>query len=228
MAESFVVRTPEGAAAGTLTVTVNGPRTTFSYESREITPPSRLVLVGAEGYVSLGVPVPEGEGMRLHRTVTRMALGGLDPTGDVSPILAELDRDPAGLIPAPPPPVPEKAPEPEDSAPDETPPPGSEGEPEPEPELPESPQDAPEPEGQIRWIPEPEPEGYFTDPLLRDACRDILGVLAGRDGADVRLAFPYDPARPFPMMPIFRRGALTEIGGRQYIVFPTQTEGEKV
>ena len=226
MAESFVVRTPEGAAAGTLTVTVNGPRTTFSYESREITPPSRLVLVGAEGYVSLGVPVPEGEGMRLHRTVTRMALGGLDPTGDVSPILAELDRDPAGLIPAPPPPAPEKAPEPADSAPDETPPPESEGEPdetpppesegEPEPELPESPRDA------------PEPEAYFTDPLLRDACRDIPGVLARRDGADVRLAFPYDPARPFPMMPIFRRGALTEIGGRQYIVFPAQTEGEKV
>lgn len=210
------VTTPDGAPAGVLTIDAEGVRTGFAYRCGELFPPSRLVLRSAEGVLAVGVPVPEGGGAALRRSLTPLALRGFDlsvplralliPVGD--PLPPPLDPSPAAPVPA------EAAPEdtPEDTpeeAPEPVPAPSPEPVPEPDPPA------APTPE----WTPEPDPARYFADPDLIASARKVTGALVRAEGEDALLAFPFSPSAPFPMLPAFRFGSAQEIDGRSYLVF---------
>lgn len=186
------VYTQDGSAAGALSVTVKGSRTLFEYAG----PPggvSRLVLINGGAALSLGIPAPEGDGLRLRRTMTRLELGGFAPEGaagvltapdaDLSALAAAErapEAEPAGAQPAlspadtpAPAPPPGPAPEPRPSEPE----PPKELEP---PEMPEEPETQEMPEKSetqempekpeeaedgpgLRLVPAPE-KGWFLEP----------------------------------------------------------------
>jgi hypothetical protein len=57
------------------------------------------------------------------------------------------------------------------------------------------------------------------DPILRQTAPDHALVCRCGDGR-VLLAFPWDPSRPFPLVPAFCLAQVKEVGGRRYVVVP--------
>ena len=85
----------------------------------------------------------------------------------------------------------------------------------PEPEPPPTPE-LPTP----KWTPHPDPGILFTDPDLVAACRHVTAALTRPCGGDcIELAVPFETGSPFPLMPVFCRGEVTEIDGNAYLVF---------
>lgn len=232
----MTVTTPDGTAAGELTIGAEGVRTGFAYRCDVLFPPSRLVLQSTEGVLAVGVPVPEGGGAALRRSMTPLALRGFDLSAPLRALLIPVgDPLPLPLDPSPAPPVSEEAPPEEatEDAPEEATEDTSEEVPEDTPEeatedIPEAvPEPSPEPVSKPdspaapppEWTPEPDPARYFTDPDLIASARRVTGALVRAEGEDALLAFPFSPSAPFPMLPAFRFGSAQEIDGRSYLVF---------
>ena len=90
------VYTFDGTPAGSIDVTPRGPRTVFEYAGGKAKGVMRLTLLGGGAALPLGIPAPEGGGLRLRRTLTRLELGGFALDGAVG-VLAELDADLSGF-----------------------------------------------------------------------------------------------------------------------------------
>lgn len=222
------VFTSEGAPAGAISVAARGPRTVFDYAGPVTKEVRRLVLTSPGAALSLGIPVPEGGALRLHRAMTRLELGGFQPEG-AGAVLADLDADLAALAAAPEPepesepaPAPEPAPEPEpapvpESVPVSEPIPEPIPEPVPEPKQETVPRLTPAPaEG---WYLEPDPGRHILDAELKRAAETAGEAWVRFEGADTLLAFPWAPSEPFPMIPIFRLGTAASMAGRDFMVF---------
>lgn len=229
------VFTSDGAPAGAVSVTARGPRTVFDYSGPLAEGVRRLSLLSHGAALSLGIPVPEGGALRLHRTMTRLELGGFEPEG-AGAVLTEPDADLSALavFQEETPPEPISEPEPETPPePEPIPEPISEPEPEPMPEpIPEPepepiPETEPEPAPMPRltpapeegWYLEPDPGRHILDPELKKAADTAGDAWVRFEGADTLLAFPWSPSEPFPMIPIFRLGAAFSMAGRDFMVF---------
>lgn len=74
--------------------------------------------------------------------------------------------------------------------------------------------------GGVPWEAEPAPERLFRTPWLRQQLQGAQGVLTRREGEGRRaLALPYDPKRPFPLVPLFCFARLRCLGEGRYVVY---------
>ncbi|MCL2842331.1 MAG: hypothetical protein FWE28_02535 [Oscillospiraceae bacterium] len=69
------------------------------------------------------------------------------------------------------------------------------------------------------WSPCPNPAALFTDPNLIAAGRRLKEARTRPMGAHTELAVPFDTGKPFPLMPIFCLGQVTDINGQAHLVF---------
>jgi len=69
------------------------------------------------------------------------------------------------------------------------------------------------------WIPCSDPAALFTDPHLTAAGNRIREAMTRPQVDHIELAVPFDTGEPFPLMPIFCLGEVTDIGGRAHLVF---------
>lgn len=229
---SYEVFTKDGLPAGSLTVTEKGPRTVFTYTYDLDPGVSRLVLVTPRRALSLGIPVQHAGGLRLSKTMTRLAMGDFSLKGEWRAMLIPAGEELSTLVLAPesgPAAQPDAEPAFSPAPPPETAPRGPAPEPEtpatPEPETPAAPEpETPEgeetgPETVDGWRPENDPARFFSDPVLAASAGRIRGALAKPDGEGMLLAFPWAPSAPFPMIEAFRLGTAVKIGEAEYIVF---------
>lgn len=80
-------------------------------------------------------------------------------------------------------------------------------------------------EGEGLWRWERRPARCFRDGVLREAAQSWGPMLRRREEDGFLLAAPFDPERPFPMVPIFCLGRLERVEGRPYIVFSFDAQG---
>lgn len=75
------------------------------------------------------------------------------------------------------------------------------------------------PAGGETWEAAPSPESLFRTPWLRQQLRGISGALTGKAGEKRLLALPYDPAKPFPLPPLFCLARVRTIRGARFVVY---------
>lgn len=77
------------------------------------------------------------------------------------------------------------------------------------------------------WTPLTGEENLFPrDPLLaREVKESHRGLLRRQPEGDFRLAFPWDPASPFPLVPLFCFARVETLGGRPHLVFRFRSGG---
>ena len=66
------------------------------------------------------------------------------------------------------------------------------------------------------WTLLPQPEAVFRGTWLRSRLRETKGALLRRETDGVTLAFPYTPAAPFPLVPMFCFVSLRMLRGERY------------
>ena len=69
------------------------------------------------------------------------------------------------------------------------------------------------------WRPEPAPARLFRSAWLRGQLQGVRGALARPWAEGVELALPYDPAAPFPLVPMFCLASLRSIGEGRYVLY---------
>ena len=80
----------------------------------------------------------------------------------------------------------------------------------------------PAPPAGWRW--EPHPAGRMGEPLLARAVGERRVLYRPEDGG-FSLACPFDPAKPFPLTPLFCFASVRRLGDRWYAVFPFRPGG---
>ena len=63
------------------------------------------------------------------------------------------------------------------------------------------------------------PDTLFRTPWLRHQLRGVSGAMTGKQGNNRLLALPYDPAKPFPLPPLFCLARVRMIRGKPYVVY---------
>ena len=63
------------------------------------------------------------------------------------------------------------------------------------------------------------PDTLFRTPWLRQQLRGVSGAMTGKQGNNRLLALPYDPAKPFPLPPLFCLARVRMIRGKPYVVY---------
>ena len=76
------------------------------------------------------------------------------------------------------------------------------------------------------WTPLTAPETRFRDPWLCRELREADGALTRTEAGRRYAAVPYDPARPFPLTPLFCFARIRRIGSRDYAVFAFDDRGD--
>ena len=66
------------------------------------------------------------------------------------------------------------------------------------------------------WTALTEPEAVFRGAWLRSRLRGTGDALVRRDGEGVTVAFPYRPAAPFPLVPMFCFASICTLRGGRY------------
>ncbi len=223
----------KGKPAGRLTVKRQGYRTIFTFKSDMVPEVSRLICAGDGSVVSIGIPVPDGNGMYLKRSFSDDALAsmGLERIGSCLLIPADADIAAYTTEKERPDPVPDEAPATAEEV-AETTHNFAEDANAKSRETAIIPSDVP------GWSVEPDPARYFSSRELKSACAGARGVLMSRDGSATFLAFPWSTDEPFPLLPAFRSGSAVTLGGRQYIIYnvgsverdaqPTVSENDKI
>ena len=196
----------DGALVGKLTVSLRGPQTVFDVSCRMLTGIVRVSVYGGgrEGY--LGVLTPEGDGLGLHKAMSRTAMRDFPQVIDSVEEAGLLARHQADLA--------QPAAEAVTTA--ET---VSEAQPEPAAEA--ASEVSPEPEAvpvsleasAREQAPDPAPAGqdcyWYASPD---------GALVCFDGTQNLLALPEGDAR----IPAGAAGERRSVDGRDYLVFPTK------
>jgi hypothetical protein len=73
--------------------------------------------------------------------------------------------------------------------------------------------------GEQAWERVPVPERLLSTPFFSHMLRGLSGVLSRKRGERRLVAIPYDPAKPFPMTPLFCFAKICQIEGFKYAVF---------
>ena len=73
-----------------------------------------------------------------------------------------------------------------------------------------------------RW--EPHPAGLLGEPLLARAAGERRALFR-QEAEGFSLAYPFDPARPFPLSPLFCFASVRRLGEGWYAVFPFRPGG---
>lgn len=73
--------------------------------------------------------------------------------------------------------------------------------------------------GAKHWEPLCSPETVFRTPWLRRSLQGSGAVLVRQEEGRLLLAIPYDPAKPFPLVPLFCFAKLCRIHGKPYLCF---------
>ncbi|SMC45550.1 hypothetical protein [Papillibacter cinnamivorans] len=92
----------------------------------------------------------------------------------------------------------------------------------PVPPPPQPPQEKPAGSG---WQPVRNPERFLKDPILAAAAAGAQGALTKTEEGYRLLAFPFQTARPFPLMPAFCFARIAGIDGKSYAVYKFNPEG---
>ena len=74
-------------------------------------------------------------------------------------------------------------------------------------------------EGERQWEQALSPERLLKSQYFSHMLRGVPGVLTQRRGERLLLAIPYDPAKPFPMTPLFCFAKIRRIEGASCAVF---------
>lgn len=73
--------------------------------------------------------------------------------------------------------------------------------------------------GEQAWELVSAPERLLSMPFFSHMLQGLPGVLSRKRGERRLVAIPYDPARPFPMTPLFCFAKICQIEGAKYAVF---------
>ena len=65
----------------------------------------------------------------------------------------------------------------------------------------------------------PEPERFFRTPWLRRQLRGVKGALTRRGEGWRQLALPYDPRKPYPLVPMFCLSRIRRLGEERYVIY---------
>lgn len=74
-------------------------------------------------------------------------------------------------------------------------------------------------EGELTWERADPPEKLLDSPYFSHMLQGVPGVLTQRRDDRRQIAVPFDPAKPFPMTPLFCFAKICRIGGERYAVF---------
>ncbi len=74
-------------------------------------------------------------------------------------------------------------------------------------------------DGEQAWERVSAPERLLSAPFFSHMLQGFPGVLSQRKGERRLVALPYDPAKPFPMTPLFCFAKICQIEGAKYAVF---------
>lgn len=74
-------------------------------------------------------------------------------------------------------------------------------------------------EGELAWECVSAPERLLTSPYFSHMLQGVPGVLSQQQGERRLIAVPYDPAKPFPMTPLFCFAKICRIEGARHAVF---------
>ena len=225
--------TYEGDICGSLHVSQEGIRTTFSLTANGCDGVTRLLCACGGKYVPIGIPAPDDNVLTLKRSFSKNALAekGLSSIEGciLLPIGEETPKPPQEAADAAP-----AAPEPEEAAPhDEAFEVGQNIELEAAREPVEdavscedtAEEDDTQNEGAFEneplpgWRLEPAPWRLFSEEHFSDQCLGITGAMAYQDGDKTLLALPFSPSEPFPLISAFQLGRITRLGDREYVVF---------
>lgn len=69
------------------------------------------------------------------------------------------------------------------------------------------------------WEAVPEPERFFRTPWLRRQLRGVKGALTRRGEGWRQLALPYDPRKPYPLVPMFCLSRIRRLGEERYVIY---------
>lgn len=190
----------EGELVGKLTVSQRGPQTAFDVSCRMLSGIVRVSVYGGgqEGY--LGVLAPEGDGLSLHKVMSRGAMRDFPQVIDSVEPAGLLARHRADLAQSQREGVSEALPSPDTEAAGDVPP---------EPEAVPASLELPAPE------PPPAP-GPAEQDCYWYASPD--GALVCFDGTQNLLALPAGD----PRIPSGAAGERRSVDGRDYLVFPTK------
>mgnify|MGYP005780110759 FL=1 len=78
------------------------------------------------------------------------------------------------------------------------------------------------------WLPAAEPERLCRDPLVRESLRGQLGFCVKRGEEGAMLSAPYRPSQPFPLPLLFCFARLEMRGGRPWLVWTFDWEGNPI
>lgn len=74
-------------------------------------------------------------------------------------------------------------------------------------------------DGEQAWERVSAPERLLSTPFFSRMLQGLPGVLSRQRGDRRLVAVPYDPAKPFPMTPLFCFAKICQIEGAKYVVF---------
>lgn len=95
-------------------------------------------------------------------------------------------------------------------------------------DLPDKENYKPDARADTSWQPEPEPQRFFSDPLLASRWSGIKNVLTKKEKNGILLAVEFKENEPFALLPMFCLGKPDIINGKKSLVFRINSAGYPV